>query len=348
MTPEETQRLKAAITEIASILYKNTSPEALENLEGIEKTVRTQMLSSVSPQIAFFLSNKQQAQIKDDLDKSRICVGELSITEKQAQKLGLEPRTHLSPVLEKCSLRLCANESYQNAEEELEALTGMKVGHSTLHRLVIRQDLQLPEALQAIPEVSLDGGKVRLRTPKGQECEWRDYKAVRLGGIYYGAFFGDHQALLDWVNSQRLINPLVCLGDGHDGVWKLFAEIGNSSSRLEILDWYHLRENLHKVGGSLKRLKQAEDFLWTGQVNATIALFADLNKKQAKNFCAYLNKHRNRIVNYAYYQAKQLCSIGSGAVESAIKQIGMRLKLSGSQWHPETGRTHGISKTLDG
>lgn len=72
MTPEETQRLKAAITEIASILYKNTSPEALENLEGIEKTVRSQMLSSVSPQIAFFLSNKQQAQIKDDLDKSKV------------------------------------------------------------------------------------------------------------------------------------------------------------------------------------------------------------------------------------------------------------------------------------
>jgi hypothetical protein len=36
------------------------------------------------------------------------CVGELSTTEKQGQKLGLEPRTHLSPVLEKCSLRLCA------------------------------------------------------------------------------------------------------------------------------------------------------------------------------------------------------------------------------------------------
>lgn len=50
-------------------------------------------------------------------------------------------------------------------------------------------------------------------------------------------FFGDHQSLLDWVNSQRLITPLVCLGDGHDGVWKLFTEIGNSSSRLEILDW---------------------------------------------------------------------------------------------------------------
>lgn len=41
------------------------------------------------------------------------------------------------------------------------------------------------------------------------------------------------------------------------------------------------------------------------------------------------------VVNYAYYQAEQLCSIGSGAVESAIKQIGIRLKLSGGQWHPE-------------
>ena len=72
MTPEEKQRLQAAITEIASILYKNTSPKALENLEGIEKTVREQMLSHVSPQIAFFLSNKLRAQIKDDPDSSKV------------------------------------------------------------------------------------------------------------------------------------------------------------------------------------------------------------------------------------------------------------------------------------
>ncbi len=289
-----------------------------------------------SPDRLFFIeqttgTNKGRArQIKS-------CVGDLPITEKQAQKLGLESRSHLSPVLEKCSLRICANESYQNAELELEALTGVKVGHSTLHRLVNKQDLPLPSALQAIPFVSLDGGKVRLRTPKGQEGEWRDYKAVRLNGIYYGAFFRDNQSLLDWVKSQRLVSPLVCLGDGHDGVWNLFALMGNSEShiRLEILDWYHLQENLHKVGGSIKRIKEAEELLWTGQVDATIALFSNLSKKQAKNFCAYLEKHRGRIVNYAYYQAEQICSIGSGAVESAIKQIGKRLKLSGSQWNSE-------------
>ena len=158
-----------------------------------------------------------------------------------------------------------------------------------LHRLVNRQNLPQLSALQAVKEVSLDGGKVRLRTPKGQECEWRDYKAARIGGIYYNAFFRDHQSLLDWINSQRLVNPLVCLGDGHDGVWKLFTEIGSSSTRLEILDWYHLRENLYKVGGSVKRLKQAENLLWVGEVDAAIALFVDFAKKQAKNFCTYLN-----------------------------------------------------------
>ena len=72
MTPEETQRLQAAITEIDSIMYKNTPPESLKTLEAIEKTVREQMLCTVSPQIAFFLSNKLQAQIKDDPDSSKV------------------------------------------------------------------------------------------------------------------------------------------------------------------------------------------------------------------------------------------------------------------------------------
>ncbi len=215
-------------------------------------------------------------------------------------------------------------------------MTGIKVGHTTLHRLVQRQEIVLPAAKQSVTEVSIDGGKVRLRgEEEGQKSYWRDYKAVRLQGIYYGALFQDNQSLIDWVNSQRLTTPLVCLGDGHNGVWNLFGEIGTSWQRAEILDWYHLRENLYKVGGSLKRIRQVEDLLWKGQVDAAIALFTDLRRKQARNFCAYLDKHRNRIVNYGYYQAEQLCSIGSGAVESAVKQIDRRLKISGAQWKPE-------------
>lgn len=142
------------------------------------------------------------------------CVGVVKLKASQAEKLGLKPRSQLSPLLEKCCLRLSANESYQSASAEIEALTGVKVGHSTQQRLVLRQDLPLPEALQAVSEVSVDGGKVRLRGEPKAGSYWRDYKAVRLSGIYYGAFFDDNQSLIDYVNSQPLVNPLVCLGDG--------------------------------------------------------------------------------------------------------------------------------------
>jgi hypothetical protein len=260
-------------------------------------------------------------------------LGKVTVTDKQAEVLGLKPYSQLSPLFEKNCLLLSGNESFQDGEKDIEALTGMKVSHSTLQRLVHRQDFEEPQTLQGVSEVSIDGGKVRLRSQvKGVESYWRDYKAVRLQGIYYGTFFQDNLSLTDWVNSQRLLSPLVCLGDGHDGVWNLFQEIGSEQQRQEILDWYHLKENLYKVGGSIKRLKAAETFLWLGQIESAIALFVDLKKKPAQNFINYLKKHSQRIVNYEYLSEEGLCSIGSGAVESAVKQIGKRLKISGAQW----------------
>jgi hypothetical protein len=85
------------------------------------------------------------------------------------------------------------------------------------------------------------------------------------------------------------------------------AQIATRDTRREILDWYHLKENLDKIGGSLKRIDQAEAFLWPGQVDQAIALFEDSTQKQAHNFCEYLGKHRHRIVNYDYFQAEGLC-----------------------------------------
>lgn len=60
------------------------------------------MLEHVSPQMAFFLPLQITGTSKGRPRQIKSCVGELPITEKQAQKLGLEPRSHLSPVLEKC------------------------------------------------------------------------------------------------------------------------------------------------------------------------------------------------------------------------------------------------------
>jgi hypothetical protein len=135
-----------------------------------------------------------------------------------------------------------------------------------------------------VQEITLDGGKVRLRSEdRGKPCYWKDYKALCLDNVYCGAFFQSEQDIIDWTNSQKLLHPIYCR-DGHAGIWNLFQEIGVTEQRQEILDWYHLKENLYKVGGSLRRLKQAESLLWSGQVNEVINLFRYLKKNHLKHF----------------------------------------------------------------
>jgi len=67
-----------------------------------------------------------------------------------------------------------------------------------------------------------------------------------------------------------------------------FEEIGSTAIRQEILDWYHLKES----GGSLKRLKAAETFLWQGQLDLASALFVDLKKSLHKILSAILKAFR--------------------------------------------------------
>ena len=246
--------------------------------------------------------------------------------------MGLQPYSRWSPYLEKCCLLLSANASYQRASEDIIVLTGIRVSGSTQQRLVHRQSFDPAAVDCGVKEMSIDGGKVRLRTPLGQPSEWRDYKGVNLHQCAVGGFFQDNVQLVDWVNQQPLASPLVSLGDGHDGIWNLFEKIDSVPERLEILDWYHLVENLGKVGGSQQRLDAVEAKLWQGDVNGAVRLFDDWQHERVERFIGYLAKHRHRIVNYSYYQAEGI-SIGSGEMESTIKQIGRRVKISGAQWN---------------
>jgi hypothetical protein len=236
---------------------------------------------------------------------------------------------------ELCCLRLAAMTSFGQASENIELMCGIQVSPSTIERTCDRNPISAVESEEAIEEISLDGGMVRLVTPKGQPSEWKEYKAVRLNGDgLCSAWFKDNPSLLLW--TQRLVwtSIVYCLGDGHCGVWSLFAQMTGISQREEILDWFHLKENLHKVGGSLKRLNEAEALLWRGDVEAAIALFEGLQKDQARKFRNYLNEHRERIPNYDYYQSEGI-PIGSGSVESLVKQIDQRLKIIGASWLPE-------------
>lgn len=62
ISPDKQERIEACIQELAAILYEHADQNQLSNLEGIEKTVRQQVLEHVSPNIALFLSKKRQEQ----------------------------------------------------------------------------------------------------------------------------------------------------------------------------------------------------------------------------------------------------------------------------------------------
>jgi len=62
MTTDKQEQIEACIQELAALLYEEADKSQLQDLEGIEKTVRRQILERVSPEIAIFLSNKRQEQ----------------------------------------------------------------------------------------------------------------------------------------------------------------------------------------------------------------------------------------------------------------------------------------------
>jgi hypothetical protein len=131
---------------------------------------------------------------------------------------------------------------------------------------------------------------------------------------------------VNWVNEQPLSTLLTCLGDGHDGIWNIYAYIGTTAQRREILGRYHLVENLGKMGGSQQRLSLVEACLWQGDIEGAIAQLEGWQHERVTIFISYLNKHRQQIVNDAYYQAEGL-SIGSGTIKSTVKQIGRQIKI---------------------
>ena len=167
----------------------------------------------------------------------------------------------LSPYLEICCLRVSANVSYENAAADIEYFTGVQVSCSSQQRLVHRQNFELPTQEDTLEELSVDGGNIRVRTPEGEICAWLGYKAISLhhnGTV--GTFFQDNQVVIDWVNHQPLANTLTCIGDGHDGIWNIIDQLAPDVQRREVLDWFHLIENLLHCWGLTKTLETSTNF----------------------------------------------------------------------------------------
>lgn len=66
MKASKIEKLQEHAKEIAKILYSDANPEEVKTLEGIEKTVRKQLLEYVNPEIGNFLSLKVAEQMQEE------------------------------------------------------------------------------------------------------------------------------------------------------------------------------------------------------------------------------------------------------------------------------------------
>ncbi len=144
------------------------------------------------------------------------------------------------------------------------------------------------------------------------------------------------------------IKKVVVIGDGAHWIWNMCTEIFPDA--VEILDYYHLSENVHKFGRYLHPDNDIEMKKWSknalekvdkGALEQLIEELPDLEgvtlPLNVPNLKKYIENNKNRV-NYSSYK-REGYYIGSGAIESGNKMvIQQRMKQSGMRWSLSGGQ----------
>ena len=221
---------------------------------------------------------------------------------------------------------------------------------------------------------AIDGGRVHIRGEEGvEDALWRELKvgawfttraqpptkpdgewSIRAENIYYYADICEAETFSHLVWSSgfqqhaQLAHELIILGDGARWIWDLVDE--HYPHAIQIVDWFHACEYLEPVARVAFRdqarqktwLEQTKAALWEGHLEEVIAAcqeHVDLNREEdpAQKAVTYYTNNRHHM-DYPTYRANGY-HIGSGTIESGIKQIGtQRMKVAGAFWNLEPAR----------
>lgn len=150
---------------------------------------------------------------------------------------------------------------------------------------------------------------------------------------------------------------VLVMGDGAPWIWSWIASL--FEKRIEILDWFHLKDKVWKTGEVLFGPRSKEEMtawvearlqeLWEGQID-TLLKELDRQRKERgvrrrKNsqwelhaielLEQYVETNRSRM-DYPRYRKLGL-PVGSGVVEAACKSVvGGRMKRSGMLWRKDS------------
>ena len=127
------------------------------------------------------------------------------------------------------------------------------------------------------------------------------------------------------------------VADGALWIWNVAENVCPDGQ--QVVDWYHAVEHLHKAANALypnkhdrhKRerwVKKYKDHLYMGRIETIISV---LHKRDMSDFATYFDRHKRRM-QYLKFREEGL-PIGSGTVESGVKQFKQRLCGTGMRWH---------------
>jgi hypothetical protein len=205
--------------------------------------------------------------------------------------------------------------------------------------------------------ISMDGGMVHIR---GEG--WKEFKVgtvfdvelrlerdkrteefvERAHGVNmaYTAVLGavDHFAPALWALAVQHDVPAArdssVSADGAEWIWNLVADLFPDS--VQVVDWYHALQHLSDAAKALfpddeakaqRWFKSATDDLFQGHAFKIIQL---LERRGLADHAHYFQVHQRRM-QYAEFQ-EQGYPIGSGTVESGVKQFKVRLTGPGMRW----------------
>ena len=197
--------------------------------------------------------------------------------------------------------------------------------------------------------VSIDGGMVcilgegwkelKVGLVSGLEQDWNGEKAtVRLTDIDYRAVIGsvDEFDPALWALAVKHQVPyagrLVVVADGAQWIWRLVADLFPVCT--QIVDYYHAKRHLAQAAhacypddeqAAQSWFKRMTECLFQGEIWKIIAQLEQ--HQQATSY--FVNQQRR--MQYQQFRAEGY-PIGSGGVESAIKQFKHRLTGAGMRW----------------
>lgn len=229
--------------------------------------------------------------------------------------------------------------------------------------------IQLPDAKHDHDQrkgVSMDGGMVNIRGEGWREVkvgtifdvELRRERNPQTGeldemaqgvNVHYTAILGTKEDFKPafWALAVQHDLPTArnrsVVADGALWIWDVAEDVCPDGQ--QVVDWYHAVEHLHKAALALypddkdahnrrRWFKTYKHHLYMGHIDTIISV---LHKRGMPQFTTYFEHHKRRM-QYLEFREEGL-PIGSGTVESGVKQFKQRLCGTGMRWDIDNANT---------